>query len=189
MLYNRPRFIQGWGNMRTESVTENAMRGRESDGLGEVVVPEDPDDPTVVGEISNRRVLAVGGVLFAICAGFVVHGFVGGDEPERRPAPTASVTYRVTGTGTGAADVSYVAEDASGDDAGDTDGETRVELPWQKTVRVPLGKDPALSIRLGKQGGEVSCTLSVGGEHRQRATASGAYGRATCSAELSGKRE
>ncbi|QES46167.1 hypothetical protein DEJ49_22830 [Streptomyces venezuelae] len=120
-----------------------------------------------------------------MCAGFVVYGFVGGDEPERRPAPTASVTYRVTGTGTGAADVSYVAEDA----AGDADGGTRVELPWQKTVRVPLGKDPALSIRLGKQGGEVSCTLSVGGEHRQRATASGAYGRATCSAELPGKRE
>ncbi|WP_202457283.1 MULTISPECIES: hypothetical protein [unclassified Streptomyces] len=170
--------------MRTESAAENAMGSGESNELGEVVVPEDPDDPTVVGEISNRRVLAVGGVLFGICAGFVVYGFVGGDEPGRRPAPTASVTYRVTGTDTGAADVSYVAEDAAG-----SGGEARVELPWQKTVRVPLGKDPAVRIRLGKQGGEVSCALSVGGEHRQRATASGAYGRATCSAELPGDRK
>ncbi|MEU5684701.1 hypothetical protein [Streptomyces venezuelae] len=78
--------------MRTEEMAENAMGSRESDGLGEVVVPEDPDDPTVVGEISNRRVLAVGGLLLGICAGFVVLGFTGGDEPERRPVPTASVT-------------------------------------------------------------------------------------------------
>ncbi|MFI1680942.1 MULTISPECIES: hypothetical protein [unclassified Streptomyces] len=167
--------------MQTENVTENVPEGRENDGLGEVVIPEDPNDPTVVGEISNRRVLAVGGVLFAICAGFVFYGFVGGDEPERRPVPTASVTYRVTGTGT--ADVSYVAEGAAGGDG----VEARVDLPWRKTVRVPLGTDPALSIRLGERGGEASCALSVRGEHRQRATAFGAHGRATCTTELPAK--
>ncbi|MFH8560620.1 hypothetical protein [Streptomyces sp. NPDC017988] len=45
--------------------------------IGEVVVPEDPDDPTLVGEISDRRVLAVAAVLFAVCAGFIVYGFLG----------------------------------------------------------------------------------------------------------------
>ncbi|MFD6436962.1 hypothetical protein [Streptomyces venezuelae] len=124
----------------------------------------------------------MGAVLFAICAGFVVYGFVGGDESEPRSVPTASVTYRVTGTG--AADVSFVAEGAVGSGGSGT----RVELPWHKTVRVPLGTDPALSIRLGKQGGEASCALSVSGEHRQRATASGAYGRATCTIELPAKK-
>ncbi|MEV7195919.1 hypothetical protein AB0N81_29540 [Streptomyces sp. NPDC093510] len=161
----------------------NATAGRETDGLGELVVPEDPDDPTVVGEISNRRVVAVGGVLFGICAGFVVYGVVGGDdEPERRSVPSVSVTYRVTGTGT--ADVSYLSANTEGSTAVETGVETAVELPWRKTVRVPLGKDPAVSVRLGEQGGEASCTLSLRGEHQQRATASGAGGRATCTAEL-----
>ncbi len=45
--------------------------------IGEVVVPEDPDDPTLVGEISDRRVLAVAAVLFAVCAGFIAYGFLG----------------------------------------------------------------------------------------------------------------
>ncbi|MGA4850823.1 hypothetical protein ACOBQB_32975 [Streptomyces sp. G5(2025)] len=68
-------------------------------GLGEVVVPEDPDDPTVVGEVSDRRVLAAGAVLLGICAGFIAYGFLGGDERESHSAPTAPVTCRVTDTG------------------------------------------------------------------------------------------
>ncbi|MFK4067329.1 hypothetical protein [Streptomyces sp. NPDC029674] len=163
---------------------ENAGAVKETDGLGEEVIPEDPDDPTVVGEVSDRRVVAVGAVLLGICAGFVVYGFLGGDdEPERSAAPTAPVTYRVTGTGT--ADVSYL----SGNTGGSATVETGVELPWRKTVRVPLGKDPAVSIRLGERGGEASCTLSVRGEHQRRATAFGAHGRATCSVELSAERD
>ncbi|MEV0255875.1 hypothetical protein AB0H82_16635 [Streptomyces sp. NPDC050732] len=80
--------------------TENTTGPRETDGLGEVVIPEDPDDPTVVGEIPDRRVVAVGVALLGICAGFVVYGFLGGDDGERRSVPTAPVTYRLTGTGT-----------------------------------------------------------------------------------------
>ncbi|WP_306337848.1 hypothetical protein [Streptomyces sp. KL118A] len=156
---------------------------REWGGLGEVVIPEDPADPTVVGEISNRRVVAVGGVLLSICAGFVGYGFLGDDGPERRSVPTASVTYRITGTGT--ASVSYLAKDAGGS----ATVETGVELPWRKTVRVPLGKDPAVSIQLGEQGGEASCALAIRGEHQRRATAFGAFGRATCTADLPAERD
>ncbi|MFI6091643.1 hypothetical protein [Streptomyces sp. NPDC051218] len=132
----------------------------------------------VVGEISDRRVVAVGAVLFAICAAGVTYGFLGGDEQEERPVPTASVTYRITGTGN--ADVSYLARSSEGS----ATVEAGVDLPWKKTVRVPLGKDPAVSIQLGKKGGEASCAVAVRGEHRQRATAFGSYGRATCTAEL-----
>ncbi|MWA13144.1 hypothetical protein E5671_28915 [Streptomyces sp. BA2] len=88
------------------------------------------------------------------------------------------MTYRITGTGH--ADVSYLARSAGG---GAT-VESRVELPWRKTVHVPLGKDPAVSIQLGKDGGEASCALAVRGEHKQRATAFGSYGRAICTAGI-----
>lgn len=132
----------------------------------------------VVGEISNRRVVAVGAVLFGVCAAFVAYAFLGGEEPEQRPVPTASVTYRITGTGD--ASVSYLARNTEGS----ATVEAGVELPWKKTVRVPLDKDPAVSIQLGKKGGEASCALAVRGEHKQRATAFGSYGRATCTAEL-----
>ncbi|MEU1158095.1 hypothetical protein ABZ369_34510, partial [Streptomyces sp. NPDC005918] len=80
--------------------------------LGEVVVPEDPDDPTVVGEIPDRRVVIVAAVLVGICAAFIAYGFLGGGDggggdddggpggaSEERPARTASAPYRVTDTG------------------------------------------------------------------------------------------
>ncbi|MFE0172670.1 hypothetical protein ACFWZ2_10165 [Streptomyces sp. NPDC059002] len=150
--------------------------------IGEIVIPESALDHKTVGEISDRRVVSVGALLFGICAAFVGYAFLGDDEPEQRPVPTASVTYRITGTG--AADITYLARSAKGA----ATVEAGVELPWKKTVRVPLGKDPAVSIQLGKRGGEASCALSVRGEHQQRATAFGAYGRATCTAELPAKR-
>ncbi|QEU97370.1 hypothetical protein CP970_16415 [Streptomyces kanamyceticus] len=113
----------------------------------------------------------------------MTYGVLDEDEPERqRPVPTASVTYRITGSGD--AGVSYVAGSAKGA----ARVEAGVELPWRKTVRVPLGEDPAVSIRLGKAGGEASCALAISGEHKRRATAFGAYGRATCSADLPAKR-
>ncbi|MEV8320711.1 hypothetical protein AB0Q95_41835 [Streptomyces sp. NPDC059900] len=131
-----------------------------------------------VGEISNRRVIAVGTTLLGVfCTAFVAWGFLGDDQPEERPVPTASVTYDITGTGL--ASVSYLARSAEGS----ATVEKGVELPWRKTVRVPLGKDPAVSIQLGKKGGQASCSLAVRGEHKQRATAFGSYGRATCTAD------
>ncbi|MEU1147118.1 hypothetical protein ACFYO9_04485 [Streptomyces sp. NPDC005863] len=79
--------------------------------LGEVVVPEDPDDPTVVGEIPDHRVVIVAAVLVGICAAFIAYGFLGGgdgggDDSDgdggtsgERPARTASAPYRVTDMG------------------------------------------------------------------------------------------
>ncbi|MEU1333099.1 hypothetical protein [Streptomyces sp. NPDC005865] len=161
--------------------SENTKAADGNARLGEAVVPEDPDDPTVVGEIPDRRVVVVGTALLGVCAGFVAYGFLGGDDPERRSVPTTAVTYRVTGTGTVA--VSYLARSESNS----ATVETGVALPWRRTVRVPLGKDPAVSVQLGKRGGEASCTLAIRGEHQGRATASGSYGRATCTAELPSK--
>ncbi|TGA87566.1 hypothetical protein E2651_40505 [Streptomyces sp. MZ04] len=92
------------------------------------------------------------------------------------------MTYDITGTGS--AGVSYLARSTEGSATVERD----VELPWRKTVRVPLGQDPAVSIQLGKRGGEARCALSIRGEHKQRATAFGSYGRATCSAELPAER-
>ncbi|WP_241027371.1 hypothetical protein [Streptomyces verrucosisporus] len=57
-------------------------------------------------------------------------------------------------------------------------------LPWKRTVEVPQGKEPTVSILLGEEGGEASCTLAIRGRHVQRATAFGSYGRATCSGAL-----
>lgn len=174
--------------MATE-VANAAANGAANEAASEIKDPVDTQYVTgseslaagkVVGEISNRRVVAVGSVLFGVCAAFVAYAFLGGDEPEKRPVPTASVTYRITGTGD--ASVSYLARNTEGS----ATVEAGVELPWKKTVRVPLGKDPAVSIQLGKKGGEASCALAVRGEHKQRATAFGSYGRATCTAELPG---
>ncbi|MEU5580128.1 hypothetical protein ABZ791_16070 [Streptomyces huasconensis] len=84
----------GIGEADRGAVAPGAV-GRGEPGLGEVVVPEDPDDPTVVGEVSDRRVLAAGAVLIGICAGFIAYGFLGGDEGNSRSAP-AAVTAPVT---------------------------------------------------------------------------------------------
>ncbi|QNE79053.1 hypothetical protein F0344_03795 [Streptomyces finlayi] len=104
----------------------------------------------------------------------------GDDRADKESAvPTAAVTYEVLGEGT--ADITYRGD--GDDDRADT--VKNAELPWKKTVDVPLGTAPVISITLGEKGGEASCTLAVRGKHVQRSTASGAYGRSTCTTELS----
>ncbi|MDN0195293.1 hypothetical protein [Streptomyces sp. S.PNR 29] len=129
----------------------------------------------------DRSALVVGAAVLAACLGLVLFGVLGGlgeeDRPERR-VPTAAVTYEVTGEGR--VEVSYLARS----EAGRATVEKNVELPWKKTVRVPLGKPPTVNIVLDGKGGQARCALAVRGKHVQSATASGAYGRATCSAEL-----
>ncbi|MGW0120018.1 MmpS family transport accessory protein [Streptomyces sp. NPDC003327] len=99
-----------------------------------------------------------------------------GAEAARDAAPVATheVTYEVLGEG--AADISY--RGADGDKA---DVATRVGLPWRKTVTVPLDAVPIVHVTLGEKGGTASCALTVRGKHVQRATATGAFGRTTCS--------
>ncbi|WP_329558437.1 hypothetical protein OG711_04335 [Streptomyces uncialis] len=136
------------------------------------------------GARSRRWMWVTAGALALVCAGIAglaVHEpSGGGGSGERRPAravPTAEVTYVVTGRGT--AEITYRPE-------GGTDATTVVReaaLPWRKSIRLPVGKSPTVAVVLGGSGGRAACTVAVRGEHVQRATATGSYGRATCGGE------
>ncbi|MEV5316419.1 hypothetical protein AB0K92_01875 [Streptomyces sp. NPDC052687] len=90
---------------------------------------------------SDCGALVVGGAVPAACLGLVLFGVFGvfggfggeAEKPERK-VPTAAVTYEVTGKGR--VEVSYLARS----EEGRATVEKNVELPWKKTVRVPLGR-------------------------------------------------
>ncbi|MCQ4209819.1 hypothetical protein [Streptomyces longispororuber] len=127
----------------------------------------------------DRRGIAAGLAVFAACAGLVVYGVLNTDEePAKPPVPTAAVTYEVTGKGS--ADLTYQARSEMGTGVVVHDA----ALPWKKTVRVPLGEAPTITVALDGKGGEARCQLAVRGKHVQTATAFGTYGRATCQGEL-----
>ncbi|MEU0003055.1 hypothetical protein ABZ079_01785 [Streptomyces sp. NPDC006314] len=135
--------------------------------------------PRTDSESRDWRSLTVAGVLAAACGGLVLYGVLDTeDRPGRPPVPTAAVTYEVTGEGT--ADIAYQGRS----EAGNATVDRAVALPWKKTVEVPLGKPPLVSITLGEKGGRASCSLAVRGKHVQTASAYGSFGRATCQAEL-----
>ncbi|MFD7288676.1 hypothetical protein [Streptomyces sp. NPDC059863] len=85
------------------------------------------------------------------------------------------MTYEVTGEGT--IEISFLARSGSGSATVVKDA----ALPWKRTARVPLVKDPTVAIVLGEGGGQAACTLAVRGAHVLRATTSGTNSRATCS--------
>ncbi|MGW3518509.1 hypothetical protein [Streptomyces hydrogenans] len=127
----------------------------------------------------DRRGLLVAGVVLLACLGLVGYGALDIDEhPKPQAAPTAEVTYEVTGTGT--AEISYLARSEDGTATVEKD----VTLPWKKSVRAPLGKTPTVAVVLDGKGGQAACTLAIRGKHVQRATAIGEFGRATCSGDL-----
>ncbi|MER7814105.1 hypothetical protein [Streptomyces sp. NPDC096153] len=131
------------------------------------------------GGSPDRRGLLIAAAVLLACGGLVGYGVLDTKEqPKPRAVPTAEVTYEVTGTGT--AEIAYLARSESGT----ATVEKGVTLPWRKSVEVPLGKAPSVAIVLDEKGGRASCTLAVRGQHVQRATAMGEYGRATCSGEL-----
>ncbi|WP_426404499.1 MmpS family transport accessory protein [Streptomyces sp. R-07] len=130
------------------------------------------------GGSPDRRGLLIGGIVLLACFGLVGYGILNTEEqPKPRAVPTAEVTYEVTGTGT--ADISYLARG----EAGTATVERGVTLPWTKSVQMPLGKAPSVAIVLDDKGGQASCTLAIHKKHVQRATAIGAFGRATCTGE------
>ncbi|WP_314618161.1 hypothetical protein [Streptomyces stackebrandtii] len=131
----------------------------------------------------DRRGLLVAGIVLLACLGLAGYGMLDTDEqPKPRVAPTVEVMYEVTGTGT--AEISYAARSEDGMDTVEKD----VTLPWRKSVRAPLGKAPTVAVVLDGKGGQAACTLAIRGKHVQRATATGEFGRATCSGEpLSGE--
>jgi hypothetical protein len=129
----------------------------------------------------GRQGLAIAAALLLACGGLVGYGILNTEEKpetEGRAVPTAEVTYEVTGEGT--VEISYLARS----EAGTATVEQGVTLPWKKTVDVPVGKSPVVAIVLDGKGGQAACTLAIRGKHVQRATATGEYGRATCTGEL-----
>src|SRR4051812_41483046 len=102
------------------------------------------------------RSLAVAAALVAACGGLVLYGVLDTeDKPAKPPVPTAAVTYEVTGEGI--ADIAYQGRST----AGRATVDRTVALPWTKTVEVPLGRPPLVSITLGAKGGRASCSLAV----------------------------
>ncbi|MGW0916529.1 hypothetical protein ACWD1Z_33085 [Streptomyces sp. NPDC002784] len=151
------------------SPRETDEDARHGNAAGESAEPRRPR--------SDRAGLLIAGAALAACTGLVLYGVLDNgqdDTPPERRVPTASVTYEVTGNGT--ADISYQARSESSKAVTVKDA----ALPWRKTVAVPLGREPVVSIVLGEHGGQARCTLTIRGRYVQGATASGAFGRATC---------
>ncbi|GAA3495642.1 hypothetical protein GCM10019016_027420 [Streptomyces prasinosporus] len=153
--------------MSANESTENTENGAEDEGAGK--------DASGGG----RAGVVIAAVLLLACAGLVGYGLLDTeDEPKPSAAPTAAVTYEVTGDGP--VEISYLGQDENGAATVVRDA----ELPWKRTVRVPLGKAPTVNVVLGEKGGQAGCTLAIRGKHVQRATAMGEFGRATCAGEL-----
>ncbi|WP_235192877.1 hypothetical protein [Streptomyces viridochromogenes] len=154
----------------------------ESAQSGTQIDPEPVAAPPSLPRRADRSGLIVAGAALAACAGLVAYGILdtgpSDDKPEHR-TPTASVTYEVTGRG--AADITYQARS----ETGKATVVKAAALPWRKTVDVPVGQDPIVSIVLTEQGGQARCTLAIRGRHVQTATATGTFGRATCAGALS----
>lgn len=159
-----------------------------------VVELTEEEKARLVGEVPDHRVVLIGALLLALCAAFVVRavfwdantGDGGGDDRSRdiawgRP-PVTAVTYEITGRGR--ADISYLARGERVGDGPRPAVEADVRLPWRRTVFVPPGERPVVSVRLGERGGEARCVLAVSGKHRHRDATTGAFGRATCSARV-----
>ncbi|MFF0474520.1 hypothetical protein [Streptomyces sp. NPDC004284] len=137
-------------------------------------MPEE-NEPGSTGASPGRRGWLIAGIALLTCAGLVGYGTLGTDEqPRPEAAPGAEVTYAVTGTGT--AEISYLARS----EAGTATVEKDVTLPWTKSVQMPLGKAPTVTVVLGEKGGQASCTLTIRDKHVQRSTTMGAFGRTSC---------
>ncbi len=164
-------FTENKENGTVNGVPSDARNGAPSD-TGSGVGSKDSSG-------AGRAVVLVAAVLLLACAGLVGYGLLDTEEePEKPSTPTAAVTYEVTGDGT--AEISFLGRNEDGTATVVRDA----ELPWKRTVRVPLGMAPTVAIVLGENGGQASCTLAVRGKHVQRATAMGAFGRATCAGAL-----
>ncbi|MGW8763331.1 hypothetical protein ACWGN5_12620 [Streptomyces sp. NPDC055815] len=135
------------------------------------------NEPESTGGSPARRGLLIAGVALLACLGLVGYGVLNSDEqPKPNAASAAEVTYEVTGTGT--VEISYLADGK----AGTATVEKGVKLPWTKSIPLPADKAPSVAITLDEKGGQASCTLAIHNKHVQRATAMGAFGRATCTA-------
>lgn len=87
------------------------------------------------------------------------------------------VTYKVTASESGSALITY-SEDANFNIA----QENGAALPWTKDLTIPAGSSRILSLSAQNSGGgDIACSISVGGQVVDTATSSGDYAIVTCS--------
>ncbi|MEU6421587.1 MmpS family transport accessory protein [Streptomyces spiralis] len=110
--------------------------------------------------------LATAGVLFATRSG---DGHNGADARHR--GATIRAAYQITGHGT--AQISYAGADGRLHTVS-------AHLPWHGGAELTASTPAVVSIVLGKEGGNATCSVSLHGKVVQQATAYGTYGRANC---------
>lgn len=187
------------------SLTKESHQGEQSGAALDAAIPAaskkcppDTERPESIGETTERerlsgresvaalwrnhrpKVLVSAAALAALVAGATLLTTGLPEQPGPGAAPhTVAVTYTVTGDGP--ATITY-----KGGRAGEArERKQSVELPWTKELRVdPADGKARVSIVLGRDGGRAQCTVAVAGQHRQRATAFGDFGRASCSARI-----
>ncbi|MFE7550125.1 hypothetical protein [Streptomyces gardneri] len=170
VVYNRPVHL---------SVHRKPGSFMSSSEIASNTAQPESEHASTEGSPDRRGLLAAGIVLLA-CLGLVGYGMLNTDEQPKSTAatPVVDVMYEVTGTGT--AEISYLARSEDGT----ATVEKGVTLPWRKSVQAPLGKAPTVAVTLDGRGGQATCTLAIRGKHVQRATATGEFGRATCSGKV-----
>ncbi|MGQ4718582.1 MmpS family transport accessory protein [Streptomyces anulatus] len=136
-------------------------------------------EPRSASSDTDSRTLIAVAVALLLAAGAITYGvFASRGEPQPKPVPTAAVSYEVSGSSTVKIDFIALGKQAKSLTLSGSD------LPWRKNVKVALGTEPTVRIVLDGKGGDAGCTVAVRGKHVQRSTATGPYGRATCSAPL-----
>ncbi|MGW0998336.1 MmpS family transport accessory protein [Streptomyces sp. NPDC002523] len=125
--------------------------------------------PLVFGAALLCTALATAGTLFATHNG---NGKNGTDA--RHHGPTVPAAYQITGHGT--AQISYAGPDGKLHTLS-------THLPWHGSADLTAGAPAVISIVLGKEGGNATCSVSLHGKVVQHATAYGSYGRANCRAD------
>lgn len=104
------------------------------------------------------------------------------DAPAPQAAPPVAgdrdqVTYAITASESGSALITY-AEDSNFNLA----QENGADLPWTKDLTIPEGSFRILSLSAQNSGGgDISCSITVGGQVVDTATSSGDYAIVTCS--------
>ncbi|MGW1000068.1 MmpS family transport accessory protein [Streptomyces sp. NPDC002520] len=122
--------------------------------------------PLAFGAALLCAALATVGALFA-----AHNGNAKNDADARRHSPTVPASYQITGHGT--ARISYAGPDGRLHTV-------NAHLPWHGDTDLTVGAPVVVSVVLGKEGGNATCSVSLHGTVVQQATAYGSYGRANC---------
>lgn len=103
-------------------------------------------------------------------------------EFEKLDAKQFAVLYEVTGSG-----VVAVIYEGSAKGSASSISVDDPEMPWKKQVAMSgIATSPHVSLMLGENGGQAECVIHVNGKEVKRATATGAFGTASCVAASPG---